>query len=399
MLLSYFQYSAIIKSWINKIVHGGGNARNEQEVIDCILAKGGPANVHVVSAKLERNHDHTPREIKNIRSFNTFFFESDGIRCWKQGMIGTGILLKREWKLGNTIPSNIKTKVSHADETKRTRNDYQRPGSETDLPGEINGCDDHIENDLQNTISASESSSSLYYCSNPRCDLTFRYYKSWQKHENGQNCAVKLRCYSQLDHVTYRWVTRYSASKVEKTNLAHTQRIRRHQMTPVGFEMSVTPYPESILTIDSKLKNVFSKGWVLCEEVDQDDIASSRNVTEDEKKDQKLFIQEQFDFGQNPNNKKISPLEAKINMRWAKKPNGERRFTRNLWLSESQIRSMFGRFAAQIKKKSTQVTNCEIDDAIAQNELELKTDVVKVMAKSMTHTVPLSDQECPKMVR
>ena len=44
----FLQYSAIIKAWISKIVNGGGNARNEKEVIDCIKAKGGPANVHVV---------------------------------------------------------------------------------------------------------------------------------------------------------------------------------------------------------------------------------------------------------------------------------------------------------------------------------------------------------------
>lgn len=399
----FLQYSAIIKAWISKIVNGGGNARNEKEVIDCIKAKGGPANVHVVYAKLQKIIEHKHRDIKNIRSFNTFSFEEDGIRCWKQGLIGSGILFKVDQKQIHKIPSKINYEIWQADETKRTRNDFQRPGLETELPGDINETDDHIENGFQvrQTDPANDpsSSSNLYYCSNPRCELTFRYYASWQKHENSQNCAMKLRCYSQLDHVTYRWISRYSASKMEKTNLAHTQRIRRHQMTPVGFEMNVVPYPDCILPIESKLKNVFTKGWVLGEETDQDEDEIPRNVTEDQKKDQRLFIQEQFEFGQNPNNKKIAPYDAKINMRWAKKPNGERRFTRNLWLSESQIKSMFGRIAAQIKKRTKNVSNDEVDDAVAQNELEIKTDVVKAMAQSMTHSVPLPDQECPKMVR
>ena len=380
------------------MVNSGANARDEAEVFNCITTDQGPANVHTLIGKVIKFQDYKSIDIKNIRSFNTFCFETEGIRAWKQGLIGEGILTRLQDKPRADRISTFEHKIVHAAESKKTTNNYQKPGLETDLPGEIHDSDDHVEDENlgEDSKSDSESSKNLYFCSNPRCQLTFRYYASWQKHEQGDNCAIKLRCYSQIDHVTYRWVSRYSASKIEKANLEFTQRVRRHIMTPVGFEMKVSPYPDSIPKIESKLKNVFNKGWVLCEEADTSD--DCQNCSEEEKADQKVFVREQFDYGKNPANKKISPFEAMTKMRWAKKPNGQRRFTRKGWLKQSQIRSMYGRFAAETKKKTQNVTEDEIEDAALQNDLEVKTDVVKVMAQSMTHTVPLTDQECPKMV-
>ena len=122
---------------------------------------------------------------------------------------------------------------------------------------------------------------------------------------NVQSCAKKLRCYSQLDHVTYQFVCRFSASTKEKANLQYTQRIKRDKMTPVGFDMEIEPYPESFLRVESSFKNCFSQGWALDKEVTR---KMDPDVTEEDKNDQKIFIKELFDYGLDPNNKKFHLL-------------------------------------------------------------------------------------------
>ena len=149
------------------------------------------------------------------------------------------------------------------------------------------------------------------------------------------------------------------------------------------------------MRVESSFKNSFSPGWALDKEVVR---KMDPDVTEEDKNDQKLFIKELFDYGLNPNNKKVSPLDAVLKMRWARKPNGERRFLRKMWLKESQISSLFGRYAAELKKKSKKVSEEEVEDGIEDYEAEVKRDVIQVMAHSLAQGAPLEDQECPLMV-
>ena len=74
-------YSGIIKAWIAKIVNTGKqNCTNESELFECIRAQGGPANVNVQLGSITKYPDYCVTEVKNIRSYNTFRFEPEGIR-------------------------------------------------------------------------------------------------------------------------------------------------------------------------------------------------------------------------------------------------------------------------------------------------------------------------------
>ena len=70
-----------------------------------------------------------------------------------------------------------------------------------------------------------------------------------------------------------------------------------------------------------------------------------------------------------------------------------------MWLKESQISSLFGRYAAELKKKTKKVSDEEIEDGVEDYEAEVKRDVIQVMAHSLAQGAPLEDQECPLMVR
>lgn len=412
------------------MVNSKENCSNEQELFQCITKRGGPSNVHCQEGTVTKRPYNSTKDLKNVRTYNTFRFESDGIRCWKQGFIGGmtgGVLVKMKSAVkkssprkegfgqralnlfssqespkldqSNSLPAVYNYRIHKANEDKRTIHAYKEPGKQEFVQGEdvediddlkeLNGCGKDGKQSINHV-----PMKTVYYCSNPRCDMVYLSYKNWQKHENSDNCAIKLRTHSQLDGVTYQFVSRFSASRLEAKNLK-SRNARRHFMTPLCNNLDFIPYLESLPRLDSKMKVDFHQGWVFLEpDSDTSEEENVKKITQE----QRDFIKELFNYGQDKNNEKILPEEARKIMINAKNGDGTRKFKRSLWLKVSQIRSLYGRFAAELKNKNVDPSPEAIEEEALEMDREARRDVVESIATSLEEGEELSDQQCPLIV-
>ena len=85
-------------------------------------------------------------------------------------------------------------------------------------------------------------------------------------------------------------------------------------------------------------------------------------------------------------------------MKLAKTEEGIRRFSRQHWLTKNQIRSLYGRFAAELKHKTSKPSRDMIENEIAEDERQLRVEIVETIANSVAEPEKLSEQSCPLMV-
>ena len=172
-------------------------------------------------------------------------------------------------------------------------------------------------------------------------------------------------------------------------------------MTPLTCNMDFIPLLPTLPKVDSRLRIDVDQGWIFktkdweaLEEIVDDDEETNKNI----KADQRAFIRELFNIGQQKNSQKIKPEEAREKMKLAKTEDGIRRFSRQQWLTKNQIRSLYGRFAAELRHKTSKPSREMIENEVAEEERQLRVDIVEKIANSVAEPEKLSEQSCPLMV-
>ena len=164
-------------------------------------------------------------------------------------------------------------------------------------------------------------------------------------------------------------------------------------MTHVIDTLDVANYLESLPRMHSHYKVDYSSmGFAL------------KNYTEPSKinsPDLLSFLKSLFLQGEQPDKRKILPGEAMTMLRNAKKACGERRFKRQEWLKENQIRNLFGSFRDQLRRgvdlSNSLLPPDRLEDAISENIRLQKLDFDSQISSQLANPKPIDDQECPIM--
>ena len=331
--------------------------------------------------------DHNIKQgIQNIRQYNSFeFVPKKGIRCFMAGKLGNGLLVNLE---SEKFPGKYNYKISYA--TRKTALDYMVP---TDQVKEVKGgIHDFDDDDL--SLDLAPMIGSIYRCSNEKCDKRFMKYGWWLRHELSDNCVSKVES-SIVEHVSHIYQSRFGATAYDQKKL--TQRERRHAMTSFTENLDTKHLLDHFPFMDSKLKIPFERGFIFHE-------FPKCKVTKEEQEKQVAFVKTLFESGEGLGIKKFTPESARLEMINAME-NGTRLFPRKLWLQETQIQSLFGRFAAQkrygvAKKDLARIDDDYIEDEVSEEVRKQKATIIQSISNSLdseSHE-DIHKQEHPFMV-
>lgn len=135
-------------------------------------------------------------------------------------------------------------------------------------------------------------------------------------------------------------------------------------------EMSKIEIPEDLILAETVLVETLTMGYAL--------MKTSKYVRFTQ--EQEDFIQFLFRKGQEDKTKKVTPKQAVIAMRRELNEEGERKFIRELWLSEEQFVTAFGRISAQKRAKKENRTDEVAADEIEENlqDMEQQRDLIEM---------------------
>ena len=172
-----------------------------------------------------------------------------------------------------------------------------------------------------------------------------------------------------------------------------TSHDRRYMMTHVANKLDVTKYLDSLpRRVSPYIVDYSSMGFALKNYTEASKVSSQDVIT---------FLRNLFLQGEQKDKRKTLPVEAVELMRNAKKDCGERRFKRNDWLKENQIRNLFGRFGTCLRKNrfpdNVSVPQDELEDSISENIRKQKISLDAQISSELVNPKSLDDENCPIM--
>ena len=282
-----------LKASIRKFCNEGNDITTAAEMRNALKerpVKGTTASVNIVNTKAN------VLEVKRIQRFSAlhnFCFEDNGVRVWKAYGIGDGKLIPYDkWQSKPQGPTLLKVEN----------------GQEFFHP-----CSQRVVREP----AAEATESSTYQCPESECYVSFESLEDLEVHmEIGQHKKQEGLCI--YDKLRLDWVSRFTELSLEEDNTIKPQRY------------------------ENKGKSSLSKGWALHK------LKGSGKRFSKQVKD---YLIAKYDLGEKTGNK-CDPKKVADDMGHAKLQNGDRRFTREEWLSATQIRSLFSRITAARRKQS-----------------------------------------------
>lgn len=251
--------------------------------------KGTTASVNIVNVETK---ELEVKKLPGISGYHSFCFEDTGVRVWKAYGIGDGKLIPYEkWQTKPQGPTLLEVKEGQ---------EFFDPSS-TRVLKESGSKDDNT-----------------YQCPESGCFVSFSKLEDLDLHMDiGQH--KRSTTGSVYDQLKFDWVSKFSSLTLDEETVVHRQNIGRR----LG---------------DSNLP----MGWALHE---------PRGGGNRYSETVKEYLLAKYDLGEKSGNK-CDPQLVADDMRSSKLENGERRFTREEWLSKSQIKSFFSRITASRRKQS-----------------------------------------------
>jgi hypothetical protein len=301
--------------------------------------KGTTASVNCINdsvTQLDAN------KLPNFSGFHNFKYHKDGITVWKAFGIGKGKTFSN-----NTI--------------------YKTHQQATELKSEVKFPT--VEGRLHKSkstdqVNSSEDNNGLYSCNETHCNYTFSSFQDLENHMNlGQHSRV-VNNETIYDTIRREWAKKYDNINSNPTSASSLAR-----------EM-----------VEGQTK--LQQGWALSNPR-KGGVRFSQKVRE--------YLIKKFDLGELTGNK-ADPLQVACAMKNSRDECGDRIFTREEWLTKTQIKGFFSRVAKLRKKggarKSSKAEELLEDDIIEdfeddEEENELREELINDIIDKIGVTHPI----------
>ena len=392
MQYTILQVSAIVKNHVTRVVNSGQDASDSTEFADAVSANGGVKNTTVlfgnlIDRKTETQNikiiDESAQLIKGITEINDITFETEGVKLQKHSLIGTGEQKKLDPVLMK-FDFDCVTKCQ-PDEKNRAYKEYKKPGTIEPLSDkELKEKTAEEENDFSDEYRNNEQVE--FKCNNELCDRSFGTSEELAQHHLDRNCSLTV-----LETVSKLYTDQFSAATFRNLTSQQKRSIATF-LTPLDVCKVKESIPREPLDVDTDFKEGFSL------KVPKPHVRFTP--------DQERFVKDYFDRGEESKSRKVQPEEVVYQMRRAKIQDPENRgqerflFMKKEWLTEAQVRGLFGKFARLRTQKGKKATIGVDHDTLAaeHGEEEYKDEIVALRDRANTQQ-ELSEQDHPLEVR
>ena len=308
-----------MKSSIRRYCNEGHDICTAKDMMDALRerpVKGTTASVNTVNVNAKN------LEVKKITGFSAYHnvqFEANGVRVWKAYGIGEGKLIPLQELY--TIPQG---------------------------PTLLEVMMDFFP--FSSARQVKQSTPGAYKCPEAECTMSFKTMGDLDIHvELGQHKYPSPRLENEClyDKLKRDWVERFSSLTVRESEKRNTSQLK--VVDPSSMSEEEPPLP---------------MGWAL-----HHPKSGGRSFP----KKVKEYLTAKYDLGEATGNK-CNPQQVADDMRSSKLENGERRFSRDEWLTKSQIRGFFSRLTALRRKQTYARETTHDEDALLVEENEASED-------------------------
>ena len=250
--------------------------------------RGTTASVDIINDKV--NHLQV-NNFENFSSFHNFRYEEDGIRVWKAYGIGNGKKFADD-RIYKTHQEKTEIQVIHGF--------HATSGRET----------------KRKKVDVSDDEEAIFECAEPKCKCSFPSLQELEVHLDFGIHHRFVDGESVYDTLKREWATNY---KSISTNTVGTD---------VPAEIVVTRQ-------DSRHKSDLAMGWAL---------SKARTGSVRFSQPLRKYLIAKFDLGEKTG-RKADPSQVARDIRETQNKNGERLFSRDDWLTSTQIKGFFSRHA------------------------------------------------------
>ena len=398
-----------MKNQVNRAVNSGQDAKDPEEFAKCATKDGGVVNTTIMigtlidkenpidtatasdeinkkeeeeeeataTSKGKKKKDKAP-SIPGMTYFNHIEFEEDGIKVNKHSTIGAGKFIPLK-PCEMTMDLTYEVFPSGTDGPKRTFKPFRKGGTIEPIQEE-NMTEEEAELSGEN-----ESPPDVkVQCNNNFCDATFDTFQDRDKHFHEGACSLTV-----YETVSKMWTAQFSIDMFE-TLTPQQKRSMATFLTPLELARVTDTERRADLDFNSN----FEEGFALKQSKDRKSFTS----------DQLNFVKSAFDQGEVSKSRKVKPEEVVARMRRVKVKDDEGQevflFSKKDWLSETQVRSLFGRFARERNTKGKKATvNANDEEYLQECANEYRNEEFKQEVISMTEVAnedkPLDEQEHP----
>lgn len=314
-----------MKTAVRTFCNEGHDITSANDIRTALLERPVKGVSAAVCSVQESNKTLKVKKMDGFSKYHNFAFEADGVRIWKCYGIGSGSL----------VPYESLTRVSQGPTALQVEQPFFDISQSRALKPKT-----------ENQSAPKESSLNLL-CPEPGCEKLFDTFADLELHLDVGDHAKKegKETASVYDTIRKRWASRFTTVQIErnKSRLEGSSQLET-RVQDQGTTSSVT------------------QGWAL-HKVRGGGTQFSQNVRD--------YLTSKFDLGEKTGQKCDADQVAK-DMRKAKTVENEKMFTRDEWLTKTQIKGFFSRLASSRRKRSrnasTPISAEDEEDEINEQE-------------------------------
>ena len=339
-------------------VNNGHDADTPEKLADAICSKDGVPNLVLMVGGIRGKTKEPSFKMKNIKKIHDFFFENQGILAKRVAGIGDGSFTK----LDESILSDFKIQSvfdykiwnPHQLENFKPKRFTKLP---VKTPGEVETNESYNYEDEDEEDYEVINNGALFSCPRANCTATYLRYGRLQKHLLSGQCKIKRQIETTEEKVRTAYISAFGIGHPER--VGKNEEIKSMVSHLVGYPKAkpitgIVPLDTPLAPVSVPKEDLFKMGFAL--PMKKEKSRFSEEVLN--------YVWKIFESGKFQG--KAKPEEVVQRMR-KEKVKGKLCFKRKDWLTEGQVRSLFGRFAAKQKKG-------EVIEKINPNSLDTVTD-------------------------
>ena len=361
---------------MKRSVNSGMNAGTPHGFAKCATTHGGVVNTTVMIGHLSQEDDPPGKSIPGITEVNHINFVQGGIVLKKHSKIGEGKFLKLEKvKMAEKFHYEIWPE-EEGEPRRRTYKPFKPPGSLEATKDD--GDEDLIpEEDEENDLGVT------FECSNELCDKRFKTNRERDEHYLSKQCSLTV-----YEAVSKMWTSQFSVQMFG--NLSPQQkRSMPFYITPLDVVRIFDFIPRLLLEFEPE----FCEGFAIKRRKPKKNVTHRHDA----------FVKNEFDKGEGNKNKKVPPEEVVRRMRRVKVPDPNNPgkemylFNQSEWLTEQQVKGLYGKFDRQRTEKGKKATMGTVDDASlsANYDYHVYHDKIATLVEKANEVLPIEEQDHP----
>jgi len=283
-----------LKGALRRYCNEGNDILCAEDMYKALKERPVKGTTATVCSYSEDNKDLVINKFPGSSAYHNFRFSEEGVRVWKAFGIGPGKIISwNDIYVHHQSPTNLTIHEGH----------YFFPLAVRNL---------ELRQKQVSKISGDEVESNLFKCQETNCQATFNTIDEVEDHLSFfDHSTCKSENESLFDTLRRDWVERFASVTIAGTSAIETER----------------PSSTSASTC-SRIK--LHQGWALSKR--RTNTRFSENV--------RKYLTAKYDIGERTG-QKADALQVSKDLRKALREDGERLYTKNEWLSKSQIQVFF----------------------------------------------------------